>query len=413
MRQIGLKYFFISFLTFLGIKTEKDPFITPGLWRGVLMLGTEELPFNFEIIQQKKKLVMYVYNAEEKIQVTDITRSGDSVIVKMPVFDSEFHLKLEDTYTLRGYWWNKARKTQSKIPFFAKYGESFRFEPINEAYSGSSVEGRWEVHFSEEKPEESSPAVAEFKQFQNHVTGTFLTETGDYRYLEGIFSETEGLKLSCFDGAHAFLFTAKLDGKKFNLKGKFYSGMHWVENWSAKGNPGFQLRSPDSLTFLKPGYDKVAFSFPDLEGKKVSLSDKKFQGKVVIVQLMGSWCPNCMDETRLFQEWYQKYHSEGLEVVALCYERSDVFGDAVKAVSRMKENLGADYPFLIAGISNKTKASETLPMLNGISAFPTAIYIDRNGKVQKIHTGFSGPGTGQHYIEFVSETELLLKKMLK
>ena len=413
MRPVGLKYFFISFLTFLGIKTEKESIITPGMWRGILEISTtDELPFTFEVVQQKKQLLMKIYNAEEIITVTEIAASGDSVIVKMPIFDSEFHLKMENSTTLRGYWWNKARKTQNKIPFTAYFAEYHRFDILNEYYGGEKVDGKWEVHFSEDKPEDASPAIAEFTQYGNQVTGTFLTETGDYRYLEGVMNETDGLKLSCFDGAHAFLFTANLDENN-QLNGKFYSGMHWTETWTAKRNPSFQLRSPDSLTVLKEGYDKLAFTFPNLSGEKVSLSDKKYQGKVVIVQLMGSWCPNCMDETRLFTEWHKRYRSQGLEVIALSYERSEVFADAVKAVSRLKTYFGSDYEFLIAGISNKAKASETLPMLNAVSAFPTAIFIDRNGNIQKIHTGFSGPGTGTHYTEFVTETEAMLKQMLK
>ncbi len=413
MRQIGLKYFFISFLSFLGIKTEKDPLITPGIWRGELALGKESLPFNFEVIQQKKKLILQIYNAEEVIKVTDISKSEDTLIIRMPVFDSEFHVFQEDSHTLRGYWWNKARKTSNKIPFIARHGKSYRFEPINEAHTTPNIEAKWEVHFSEEKPGSTTPAIGEFKQYGNQVTGTFLTETGDYRYLEGSISEEHGLKLSCFDGSHAFLFTANLDNKRMKLDGKFYSGTHWHENWSAIPNAGFELAAPDTITQLKPGYESLVFSFPDLKGNKVSLSDKQFQGKVIIVQLLGSWCPNCMDETRLFADWYKRYHGQGLEIIGLCYERSDIFKDAVQSVSRMKEHLNAEYHFLIAGVSDKTKAAETLPALKGIHAYPTAIFIDRNGKIQKIYTGFNGPGTGIHYTEYVRKTEAMLENMLK
>ena len=91
-----------------------------------------------------------------------------------------------------------------------------------------------------------------------------MTETGDYRFLEGTVQENK-FWLSVFDGAHAFLFEGKILNDN-ELTGTFRSGKHYTTTWAAKRNADATLTSPDSLTYLLPGYDAVAFSFenPDV-----------------------------------------------------------------------------------------------------------------------------------------------------
>ena len=116
-----------------------------------------------------------------------------------------------------------------------------------------------------------------------------------------------------------FLFTANYENSKLT-NGMFYSGNHWQAKWSAIKNEDFKIASADSLTYLNEGYESLAFEFPDKNGSVVSFEQSKFLGKVTIVQVIGTWCPNCMDETRYFADLYQRYHNQGLEIVALCFE---------------------------------------------------------------------------------------------
>jgi thiol-disulfide isomerase/thioredoxin len=172
------------------------------------------------------------------------------------------------------------------------------------------------------------------------------------------------------------------------------------------------LPNPETLTFLNPGYKRLAFSFKDIEGNVVSLSDKRFRNKVVIVQLMGSWCPNCMDETSYLVDVYKKYHAEGLEVIALAFERESDELNAIRNLSRWRTHFSIPYTILLAGSSSKDEASEKLPMLNRVLSFPTTIIIDRKMKVRRIYTGFSGPGTGEYYTDFTNRMDLLLVDLL-
>jgi peroxiredoxin len=396
----------ISLLFLLKGLNAQEANLHTGIWRGVLQLNdSTELPFNFKI----SALGFEIINGDERIQVDEIKFSNelDSVFIRMPFFDSEFRVKMTGDTIMNGNWINYARKEKGIIPFKARCNESRRFlivptKPLQktERYKVTFEPGTKDEYFS----------VGTFNSESGMTKGTFTTETGDYRYLEG-YSAYGKFMVSCFDGAHAFLFTATKKGDSL-VNGNFYSGKHGHENWAAVENSKFELRDPDSLTFLKPGYSKIDFTFKDLTGKNVSLSDPKYKDKVVIIQLMGTWCPNCVDETRYLSGFHGRYADKGLKVIALAFERTNDFNKAVNNVTKLKQRFVADYDFLITEKTGKDQASEALPMLNNVMAFPTTIYIDKKGRVRKIYTGFYGPATGDKYTKFVEETERFVDKLL-
>lgn len=398
-------------LLLAGCSEKQQPDLPNGPWRATLQTPGGELPFGMEIFRFTQddrngdSIVAQIINAEERILITDIKQDGDTVFMRLPVFDSEIRAKVIDS-TLNGYWIDHNRRTDSstyRIPFHAQYGLDYRFAPTT---GGEAIEERWEVTFSPNAPAESK-AVGVFKYGADYVEGTFLTETGDYRYLEGM-TRADSIFLSCFDGAHAFLFKAKITGD--SMSGMFWSGKHYSEPWIAVLNPDFELRDPDSLTFLTPGYERFEFSFPDTDSNLVSLDD--FWGKVVIVQIMGSWCPNCMDESRFFADAWRRYHDDGLEIVALAFEKTRDFNTARERVLRMKQNLEIPYTVLIAGYRDPQEVAQKLPALNHVMSYPTSIFIDRAGKVRRIHTGYSGPATGGAFVEFAAEFDEFVQSLL-
>jgi len=321
----------------------------------------------------------------------------------MPLFDSEFKLKKQNG-NLQGYWIKHLASTDSRMAFTATPGVAWRFI-AKPAMAKFDISGRWLAIFTNGNDRDTT--IGEFKQADNMLTGTFLTTTGDYRYLEGTVSGNK-LYLSSFDGGHAFLFTATIKDNNTIENGKFGS-----DRWTAVKNENAELPDAYSLTVLKPGYKKLAFTFKDINGKEVSLSDNIFKNKVVIVQFMGSWCPNCMDETAYLVNYYKKYHAKGVEVVGLAYERTTDFARSQKTLSQLKDRFNIPYPLLITGYTSaKGEPLKSMPMLADFKAFPTTIIIDKKGDVRKIHTGFSGPGTGGHYTEFINEFEKLTDDLL-
>lgn len=377
-----------------------------GIWRAVLSLPANELPFNFELIENESLYSVVIINGEERIKADEIVIKGDSLFLKLPVFDSEIKVKFTEK-EMKGAWINYSRRTNQSIPFRAEFGLKHRFTTSPEKLY-KNISGRWETWFSP-GTKDSSLAIGIFKQNLKEVTGTFLTSTGDYRYLQGI-TEGDSLFLSCFDGSHAFLFKAKITNENNSMKGIFISGNHGREDWIARRNDSIELPNPDSLTFLKPGYNDFNFSFPDLDSNIVSLRDKKYENKVKVIQLMGSWCPNCMDESVYLADYYRKNNSKGVEIIGLAFEKTNDFQKAVSNIRRLKERFGIKYTLLIAG--NRDNAANALPMLNHIMGYPTTIFIDRNNKVRKIYTGFNGPATGIYYEKYKDEFTSFIDKLL-
>jgi thiol-disulfide isomerase/thioredoxin len=376
--------------------------IRPGMWHGEFQLNDSvALPVHFEVAGKKWDFI----NAQERISVTEISQRGDSVFVQMPLFDSEIRCRLKGD-SLQGNFINHARTNLNMIPFKAAAGN---YEPPVNSFDLKNFEGRWEVTFAGDEPP-LNKAVGEFSQQGNHVTGTFLTPTGDYRYLEG-FADGARMYLSCFDGSHVFYFNAEMNPDEV-IDGNYYSGKHWHDTWKAFRNEKAALPDPDSLTFLKKGFDKIAFTLPDTDSNLVSLTDKKFEGKVMVVQVMGTWCPNCMDETAFLAPFYEKYKGQGLEIIGLDYEKIPTMQTARKNLERLRLHYHIGYTLLFAGTTDKDKREKTLPMLSSIISFPTTIIIDKKGRVRNINTGFSGPATGVYFEKWKNDFTGLVEKLL-
>lgn len=394
------------FLISCGNKKTENPNLK-GKWHAELDLGGDLLPFEIGFIQNGEKWTMEAYHAEEILTFDEVAVTGDSIKVTMGTFDSEIRAKIIGNNLIEGVF-TKNYATNYFVPFKAEKTEKNRFEVTEKPTADFS--GKWKTEFLEADGD-VYPAVGIFTQKGDKITGTFLTKLGDYRYLEGNVSGNS-FYLSTFDGNHLFLFSGdlKADG---SVAGRFRSGPKSKETFQAIRDENFELPDAFSLNYLKEGYDTFSFTFPDVNGKMVSLEDEKFKDKVVLVQIFGTWCPNCVDETKFLAPWYEKNKSRGVEIIGLAFESKPEFDYASARVKKTIDRLNANYTFLIAGVSDKEKASEALPALNEVLAFPTLIYIDKKGKVRKIHTGFTGPGTGDYYDRWVAEHEALVSELVE
>lgn len=401
-------FLFLALVLLVSCKQDqakKPQTLEIGTYRTLLNVqDNEKLAFNFEVTSKDN---LRIFNAEEVIEVDKITYRNDSVFINFPIYEGYLAAKF-DGKNLKG---NYIKESLDRVvPFTAEYNNEQRF--LVTSKHSENVTGIWEAVFSEGVEDDEYVAKGIFKQDNNKVTGTFRTTTGDYRFLEGTMDGNK-MKLSAFDGAHAFLFTATVSDS--TMQGQFYSGNHWKEPFVAKRNSEYQLPDENTLTYLNEGYDNIEFSFPDPNGKLVSLSDDRFKDKVVLVQIMGTWCPNCLDESKFYTDYYSNNKSKDLEFVALAFEYAKTEEKAFAGISRLKERLNIEYPILLAqyGTSDKVKAQEKLPMLNHVLSYPTTIYIDKKGEVRKIHTGFNGPATGEKYAAFKEEFNGLIDILLK
>ena len=383
-----------------------------GHWQGFVRTQNKAINFAFDVAVEQGKPVVYLVNkgldGEERLRCDEISAAGDSTTIRLHVFDAALVLRPDGENKLTGTWVKYDAPAPYRVPVVALFGE----RPLPPASAATpDYTGTWRVTFKEDDGK-TYPAVGVFRQQGAALTGTFLTTTGDYRYLSGAVLP-EGMGISTFDGNHGYLFQATKQPNG-TLKGDFYSGKAGHETWTAVLDPNAKLPDAYGLTALKKGETRLNFKFPSVfEGGAVSPTDPIYRGKVVVVQLLGSWCPNCMDETAFLAPWYDKNKSRGVEVIGLGYERSPDYKVASARLRKLRERYNITYQLAVAGVSDKDSAAKSLPQLAQVLAFPTTIFLDKKGVVRKIHTGFAGPGTGKYYQEEIAGFNREVDKLLK
>ena len=403
---------FFTLLTISTLNAGAQTQFREGWWRVSLIRNDAvEIPFNFEVKSINGKKNLFIRNGEERIKVDQVQQRGDSVFIQMPVFESRFMGKLLKNGSIEGNWIKGTSSADQVVHFVATPGLKERIGITQKP--SSNISGRWAANFVSSDTSERF-AVAEFKQDGNKLTGTFLTTTGDYRYLEGAV-DADSFVISTFDGSHAYLFKGKIISSSQIENGYYYSGARFKQEWSARKDSTAHIPENASAVYLKRGEERLHFTFPDLTGKPVSIDDNRFKNKVVIVQVMGSWCPNCMDETKFLSDYYSKNRSRGVEVVSLAYEYSTDFERSKRSLMKFRDRFNVQYPMLITGAitSDSLRTEKTLPEITPIRMFPTTIFLGKDGRVRKIDTGFTGPGTGEHYEEFKKKFYNTVDALLK
>jgi len=380
-----------------------------GYWQAQITLPGGDINTAIEIGRSGANFRATLINGQERVSIDEVSFSDGHLLLRFPAFNSEINAGLENgnlvgTLTLV----KRYGKTQI-MPFFATPGAERSNTGTRDATT-VDMSGRWAVKFQNEDFT-ADPSIGEFAQRGPRLFGTFLNPIGDYRYLSGYVRGNE-FHLGTFDGAHAFIFAGRVENDVI-IGADFWSGTEFHQTWSAVRDPDAILPDPYKLTYLNPDFDRFDFEFPDLDGRLISLADERFKGKVVVVTISGTWCPNCHDETRLLAPLYEEYHDQGLEVVALMYEHFEDHDFAIAQIRKFREKFDIRFETLVAGISDTTEVSKTLPSLNAVFAFPTTIYVDRSGMVRVIHTGFSGPGTGQHYERQKEEITSLIVELIE
>lgn len=390
---------FACAVLFSAVGCDQPPVVTEslvlasGYWQANITLPGGEIETGIEISRVGESYQASLINGQERVPIDGVSFSGGELLLRFPAFNNEIRAQLVGDM-LQGELTIVRRFGETEVmPFTATFGNKPDLhggEPAKHDLSG-----RWNVRFHEPDGSET-PSIGEFAQRGSRLFGTFLNPNGDYRYLAG-HVRGDSFDLSTFDGAHAFIFSGEIGESGRIENADFWSSTSWHQTWSAEPDDDVELPDSFQRTFLNPGYDSFEFEFPDPDGVTVSLSDDRFDDKVVVVTIAGTWCPNCNDEARMMAPLHKELRDQGLEVVALMFEHFEEHDVAAEQVRRFREKFAIEYDTLIAGISDKVEASKALPALSAVLAFPTTIFIDRGGRVRRIHTGFSGPGTGEHY----------------
>jgi thiol-disulfide isomerase/thioredoxin len=384
-----------TLLAWSGTVAAQDEY-TGGNYRAVLDIAGGPLRFQLSLSSDSGSTLC---NGTRCDTLPPFRPIGDSIRLDIPDYAATITAAIRGD-SLIGFYRNVGNRGPREIPFRAARGR-WKIE-----HPPASLIGRWDANWILDG--RTSPRVIEFRDSTSGMEGTIISNTGDY----GVFwgrAEADSFSMSHFDGSYVYMMTGRLEGD--TLRGLFHAGLRTQTPFVAVRSTGRpHLRDPLEIT--RADTSAFRFSFPNLEGRIVTEKDPRFRGKVLLVDIFGTWCPTCHDAAPVLTRLWQKYHARGLEIVGLAYE---VTGDSAadgKQLRIFKEKFGISYDLLLAGINDTQAAAATQPQLTGFTSFPTSIFIGKDGKVRKVHAGFYGPAMGAAHTNMVRQFEHTIEQLL-
>src|SRR5579863_8134673 len=374
-----------------------------GMWDATITFNGQDIPFRLQIAGDGSNIQGWFFNGNEKEVSSGGSFQNETLVLNFDSYAAKLEAKLQDG-ALVGQYGPMLKKT---YPVTAHRHQA----EAGASAKAPSIDGLWEVAVKSSKGEKAWRLIVQQKSASN-VEAAILRVDGDTGALTGGYRDGKFV-LSHFSGGRPALvvLTPSSDGtlavEMTDLHGS--SELTATRPDVARARGLAPPTDPDHHTSVKNPSEPFRFSFPDLNGKIVSNTDARFQGKVVLVNITGSWCPNCHDEAPFLAELYRKYRSQGLEVVALSFEEEDQLKNPARLRAFMKE-YGIDYTVLLGGVPDDRDAKLTQPV--NLNSWPTTFFLGRDGRVRFVHAGFPGPASGDLYRqathEFYAQVESLL-----
>lgn len=376
--------------------------LNTGPWRFELKTVYGTVPFVIEINRNKDGFKGILKNGKEEIELTDIVSTDQGISIPLQSYELSLEMRLASQGSMTGYLIRHNKNPKLKTPVAAIHGKDQRFLEDRKRPE-IDLNGRWAITLTDEEGKIESGVIV-FEQKENKLHGSILTPTGDYRYLEGFVSGKD-FQAASFDGVYNYL-----------LKGKVLDNMleaSILSNYKTKiqGKKDSTAQLPDA--YKQTQLETLNFEFPDLKGNKVSIHDKKFKDKPVIIQFFGSWCPNCLDEMNYLVPWYLKNQKRGIEIVALAFERSLSPAEARVQLLKTQKKYQVTYDIVIAGSTSEDKPADKIPGLKNFISFPTTIFLNKKHQVVKVHAGFTGPSTGEFFEKWKREFNQTVNDLVK
>ena len=356
------------------------------------MYDSLQVPFTFEIGYPTGEVPeITIINGSDRRVISNAEIVGDSIFIPMDPFDVEIRARytaMSMTGTYKKYY------RDLSIPFVADFGKSRMRK--NSVRSFAPIEERWVITFSPDS-DGMSKGIGLFKQRGDIVTGTIMTEVSDYRFFEGIL-DGDSIKLSCFDGAHAFAFLGKRTASGWSGQMIYDNGFD--EPWEAKYDAKAELEDPFKMVEVEPGTQKPYYDLLGAGEGKDAIDPTKYDGKVLIIQLFGTWCPNSHDQTKYLVDWYKKNKDRDIAILASSFEANYSQAYGLERLTKYRQMNEIPYDLVLGGRLSKTAAAMPFTFMKRIEAFPTLVILDKQGFVRYVHSYFNGPATGEYYQTF-------------
>jgi len=374
------------------------PAALAGEWRGVLDVAGG--PLRFRMVLDGAPPLLCNADQCDAFSTVVVIPGTDSVLLEIADYAAAIRARLAGD-SLIGFYHNVGNRGPRTIPFRASRGTW----PV--APPAPALQGRWDATFN--PAARPSPRVIELRATGRGLEGTIISNSGDY----GLFwggAVADSFTMAHFDGSFVYMLTGRLDGD--TLRGLFHAGLRTQTPFVAVRSTGASHLTPPTEVVRADTAGPFTFAFPSVDGGVVTNDDPRFRGKVVIVEIFGTWCPTCHESAPAMVDLYRRFHDRGLEIVGLAYE---VTGDTAvdgAIVRRYRDKFGIPFPLLLAGVNDSDSPGESQPQLSGPIAFPTTIFLDRTGHVRKVHAGFYGTATGAARDALVREFERTVTALL-
>jgi thiol-disulfide isomerase/thioredoxin len=384
-----------------------------GLWDAIVVVNGTEIPFRFEIDTKSGETQGFFFEGDRKVGSTSGSFADGTLKLEYDFLNTTLEARLNGDELIGAYRNNRPGARPQDV-------RMRRFTPTAIAEDNTpALGGSWEMRRVAEEvtaPRDTRTWHVFLRQAGAEVSGTILRVDGDTGTLVGHWQSGK-LVLSHFAGERPNLFVAipNPDGTlAVTLNGTAHYLVVRSGEARAKGIP--EPPDPSRYTNVKDPVAPFHFAFPDLTGKVVSDADPQLRGKVMILAIGGSWCPNCHDEAPFLTELYRDYRGRGLEIVGLMFENDADPKIARPRVQSFVKRYSAQYPMLIAGTTQPTPTSKTiaeaLPQLVNFGAYPTTIVLGRDGRVRNVHAGFPSAATGAEHTRHKQEVRELIERLL-
>ena len=404
-----MKLFASLFLVALSVAAQgskRNAIVGP--WTGDATVHGQQVPVRLEITGSGNDLHAALLNGPESSPASSVSFAGNHLVITFNYFAKTIDAKVTDGHLTGTFGTIKTR-----------YPVSLNLRGSVAAGSGSAaaqdISGDWEVEVKSSKGESAWQLSIQPSSDTANVKAVIQRIDGDTGSLYGKWTGNEYL-FGHFTAAGPALYSVKpqTDGTLLvsnMLRADVNEQQNLVARRPAQARaaslPG--MTDPTQQTTVKDPSARFAFSFPDLSGKVVSNTDPQFDGKVVIVAIGGSWCPNCHDEAPMLESLYKQFHSQGLEVVNLSFEEADQLKDPTR-LRAFIEKYGLTYTVLVAGETEQL--NEKIPQGVNLNCWPTSFFLGRDGRVREVHAGFAGPANPPAHEALVKETTELVEKLI-
>jgi thiol-disulfide isomerase/thioredoxin len=393
-----------------------------GLWDASMQTLAGSVDFAVELTWEGDQLKAALLNASDRQQFTSATWDGRLLTLRFDYYDGTLTARRIVAEKMEGEY---SRQTSHGIVHLPLTMAPHRDVFFDKPWVGPSLTGEWTFHRPGEQGTERI-TLAEFQQQkvgnadgQVIVTGIFEPVSGDTGLLHGFVFRAEAgsprFHLSRFDGIHVLAFDGEFlpDGR---LKGQIGSGKSGISPFTATRSNQASGVDPNvqgsKLTRVSDPQQAFRFSGSDASGKTLDQNSPEFKGKALIIDIFGTWCPNCHDEAPVLEKIYERYRGEGLVIVGLAYEYTADQARDQRLMEIYRAKYGLSFPMLLAGTTADGQIAQTLPQLIDFGAYPTTIFLDRQGRVHAIHAGFSGPATGERYQQVQQRFDALTREIV-